>query len=164
MNEQELQALYSQVLDLSQNIPNSQRLEDADATVTMVSPLCGSQISVDLKLRNGIIEGFGQKVRACTLGAAAAAMVGARVVGRPATELQALRETMHGMLKENGPPPHGDWQQLAILQAAQDLVSRHGSIMLVFDAIGTAIEEIQGQSGNTGPAPPGKGIPDTVRA
>jgi len=164
MNEQELQALYSQVLDLSQNIPNSQRLEDADATVTMVSPLCGSQISVDLKLRNGIIEGFGQKVRACTLGAAAAAMVGARVVGRPATELQALRETMHGMLKENGPPPHGDWQQLAILQAAQDLVSRHGSIMLVFDAIGEAIEEIQGQSGNTGPAPPGKGIPDTVRA
>ena len=164
MDETELQALYSQVVALSQNIPNGQRLEDADATATMVSPLCGSQISVDLKLRDGIIEAFGQKVRACTLGAAAAAIVGGKVVGRSGRELKALRVTMRNMLKENGPPPDGDWQQLALLSSARDLVSRHGSIMLVFDAISEAIDDIQDpcEARDTGPS--GKGIPDTVRA
>jgi len=164
MNEAELQALYSQVLELSQTIPNSHRLEDADATTTRVSPLCGSQISVDIKLRNGFIEAFGQKVRACTLGAAAAAIVGGKVVGRPARELKALRNTMRRMLKENGPPPDGDWQQLELLRNARELVSRHGSIMLVFDAISEAIDEIQGHPEALETRPSGKGIPDTVRA
>ncbi len=163
MNETELQALYSQVVALSQNIPRSHRLEDADATIHMVSPLCGSQINVDLKLRDGVIEAFGQKVRACTLGAAAAAIVGGKVVGRPARELQALRLTMRKMLKENGPPPAGDWQQLALLCNARDLVSRHGSIMLVFDAISEAIDDIQGRPDRPENHPCGKGIPDTVR-
>ena len=163
MDETELQALYSQVVELSQNIPNCQRLEDADATATMVSPLCGSQISVDLKLHDGTIEAFGQKVRACTLGAAAAAIVGGKVVGRSARELKALRDTMRTMLKENGPPPDGDWQQLALLVSARDLVSRHGSIMLVFDAISEAIDEIQDPCETLDTGPSGKGIPDTIR-
>ena len=174
MNESDLQTLYTQVLALSQNIPHNQRLENADTSVTMVSPLCGSQVSVDLKLADGIIEDFGQKVRACTLGAAAASMVGDKVVGRPVSELIALRNTMHDMLKNNGPAPTGEWQQLAILEAARDLVSRHGSIMLVFDGICEALREIQDPANNSVadaksqssgiPNAPVKGIPDTVRA
>ncbi len=165
MNESELQALYSQVLELSQNIPGSRRLTDADASVTMVSPLCGSQISVDLKLRGDRIIAFGQKVRACTLGAAAASIVADKVVGRPVRELKTLRTTMRKMLKDKGPPPEGDWQQLAVLQAARGLVSRHGSIMLIFDAISEAIDEIQGSAKTDRDDSRGKkGIPDTQRA
>jgi NifU-like protein involved in Fe-S cluster formation len=163
VNEEELQQLYARVLELAQNIPRSERLADPDATVTMVSPLCGSQITVDVKLTGGRVSAFGQKVRACTLGAAAASVVGARVVGRSAEELRGLRDTMRGMLKEDGPPPAGDWSQLAMLEPARDLISRHGSIMLAFDAIAEALDEIQGRD-TQARVPRERGIPDTVRA
>ena len=67
------------------------------------------------------------------------------------------------MLKDDGPPPEGDWSQLAMLEPARDLISRHGSIMLAFDAIAEALDEIQGRD-NQARVPRERGIPDTVRA
>ena len=164
MNEHELKALYAEVLALSQNIPAARRLEAPQATVTMVSPLCGSQITVDLALDGDTVSDFGQKVRACTLGAAAASIVGGRVVGHSAHELRELRDRMRDMLKSDGSPPDGDWSALAVLEPARDLISRHGSIMLVFDALAEALDEIQGRSAPSQATKPKKGIPDTVRA
>lgn len=164
MNEQELQQLYAQVLELSQHIPLNERLDDPQVTVTMVSPLCGSQITVDLDLDGDQVSRFGQKVRACTLGAAAASIVARHVIGRSAEELRALRDTMRAMLKRDGAPPDGDWAALAILAPARDLVSRHGSIMLIFDALAEALDEAQGRDSRRSRETAGKGIPDTMRA
>ena len=161
MNEQELQQLYAQVVALAQHIPLNERLAKADASVTMVSPLCGSQVTVDLVLDGERISQFGQKVRACTLGAAAASIVAQHVEGASAEDLRELRMRMREMLKNDGPPPEGDFAQLAILEPARDLISRHGSIMLIFDAIGEALDEIQGRKKAQTDT---KGIPDTVRA
>jgi NifU-like protein involved in Fe-S cluster formation len=161
MNEQQLQQLYAQVVELAQNIPLNERLPQADASVTMVSPLCGSQITTDLVLDGDRISHFGQKVRACTLGAAAASIVAEHVEGKRADELRELRKRMHDMLKQDGPAPGGDFAKLAILEPARDLISRHGSIMLIFDAITEALDEIQGHEKT---AVASKGIPDTVRA
>lgn len=162
MNEQELQQLYAQVVALAQNIPRNERLPKADASVTMVSPLCGSQVTVDLVLNGEHIDQFGQKVRACTLGAAAASIVAQHIEGASADELRELRARMREMLKNDGAPPKGKFEQLAILEPARDLISRHGSIMLIFDAIGEALDEIQGREKAT--VSSAKGIPDTVRA
>ena len=163
MNERELQRLYAQVVELAKNIPLTDRLEHPDASVTMVSPLCGSQVSVDLAMQDRTVSAFGQKVRACTLGAAAASILGRHVIGKDADELLALRDTMWRMLKEDGAPPAGEWAELAVLEPARDLISRHGSIMLVFDGVAEAICEIQGRT-EAHEAKRGKGIPDTVRA
>ena len=163
MNEQELQQLYAQVVELAKNIPLADRLDDPDATVTMVSPLCGSQVTVDLVLQDGTVRAFGQKVRACTLGAAAASILGRHIVGKDADELLALRDTVRRMLKDDGAPPAGAWSELSVLEPARDLISRHGSIMLAFDAVAEAIDEVEGRI----PSPAvkdGKGIPDTMRA
>lgn len=163
MTEEELQRLYARVLELSQSIPRTQRLEDADATVTMVSPLCGSQVSIDLKLEGDVVSDYAQKVRACTLGAAAASIMGRHIVGMRADDLRELRTTMRRMLKEDGPPPTGQWESLALLEPARDLISRHGSIMLAFDAVAEALDEIQGLNDQP-QSTDSKGIPDTVRA
>ena len=162
MTEDDLKQLYAQVLELSHNIPHCERLQQPQATVTMVSPLCGSQVTVDLCLEDGRVTQFGQKVRACTLGAAAASIVAAALPCRSAQELRVLRQQMQQMLKEDGPPPDGVFSQLALLEPARDLISRHGSIMLIFDALCEALDEIQGVKPPTGE--PAKGIPDTVRA
>jgi NifU-like protein involved in Fe-S cluster formation len=165
VNEQELQDLYAQVVALAQDIPLNERLANATASVTMVSPLCGSQVTADLVLDGEHVSQFGQKVRACTLGAAAASIVARQVEGKGADELRQLRVRMRDMLKNDGPPPDGDFAQLSILEPARDLISRHGSIMLIFDAIAEALDEIQGREKAPSGTPGGpKGIPDTVRA
>ena len=67
------------------------------------------------------------------------------------------------MLKDDGAPPAGAWSELSVLEPARDLISRHGSIMLAFDAVAEAIDEVEGRI----PSPAvkdGKGIPDTMRA
>jgi len=162
VNETDLQRLYARVLARSKNIPRSGRLQEPQASVTMVSPLCGSQVTVDLRVRDGRVIDYAQKVRACTLGAAAASIVGEHVVGHHADELRALRDTMRRMLKDDGPPPDGEWADLALLEPARDLVSRHGSIMLALDAVAEALDEVEGREA---PSPGGgKGIPDTMRA
>ena len=114
-------------------------LAEPDATVTMTSPLCGSRITVDLDLEDGRIAGFGQTVRACTLGQASASIMGRHVVGRPADEVRAVAKGLRAMLKEGAPPPGGEWADLAVLAPAQRFKSRHGSIMLAFDAVVAAV-------------------------
>ena len=95
MNEQQLQELYARVLERSKHIPRSGRLERPQVSITMVSPLCGSQVTVDLDLDGDRVSDFAQKVRACTLGAAAASILGEHVVGRTAEELRALRDSTY---------------------------------------------------------------------
>ena len=50
---------------------------------------------------------------------------------------------MRAMLKENGEPPSGRFADLALLQPARHYKARHGSVMLVFDALETAMSEIE---------------------
>jgi NifU-like protein involved in Fe-S cluster formation len=50
---------------------------------------------------------------------------------------------MRKMLKENGPPPHGQWADLAALETVRDYKARHASTLLVFDAVEDAIAQIE---------------------
>lgn len=156
-----VEALYSdRVKALAGDIPRTTRLAAPDATVTMTSPLCGSRVTVDVRLEGDRVADFGQTVRACTLGQASASIMGRHVVGRPAAEIRAVAKTLKAMLKEGAPPPEGEWSELAVLAPAQRFKSRHGSILLAFDAVVAALDDIQGHRPDAAPA---KGLPDTMR-
>lgn len=80
--EQDLIKLYSdRILALAADIPCTERLDAPDASVKKRSPLCGSTVTVDLKVADGRVAGYGQDVKACALGQAAASVVGARSWG-----------------------------------------------------------------------------------
>ena len=57
-------------------------------------------------------------------------------------ELRELRETVRKMLKENGPPPAGKWADIAVLEPVRDYKARHASTMLTFDAVVSALDQI----------------------
>ena len=66
------------------------------------------------------------------------------VVGSTAGELRELRESVRRMLKENGPPPtSGKWTDIAVLEPVRDYKARHASTLLTFDAVISAIEQIE---------------------
>ena len=125
------------------NIPRLGRLSDPDASATAHSKLCGSTVTVDLKMDGGTVTDFAHDVKACALGQASSSLMARHVVGAKPDELRELRETMRKMLKENGPPPSGKWADFAVLEPVRDYKARHASTMLTFDAVVQALDEIQ---------------------
>lgn len=139
-----LDDLYSgRILELAANIPRTERLDHPDATARAYSKLCGSRVTVDLKLADGVVSDYGQEVKACLLGQSSAAIVGRLVVGSTPDELREVGKTMRAMLKENGPPPSGKWADLALLEPVRDYKARHASTLLVFDAVEDALGQIE---------------------
>lgn len=140
----ELDDVYNlRILELAADIPRSERLPHPDATATAQSKLCGSTITVDVAASGGRITDYGQTVKACLLGQASAAVVGREVVGTSFSEMRAVGATMRAMLKEKGPPPHGRWADLGLLEPVRDYRHRQASTLLVFDALERALDEIE---------------------
>ncbi|MGA7326453.1 MAG: iron-sulfur cluster assembly scaffold protein [Rhodomicrobium sp.] len=131
------------VLQLSANIPRTGRLSNPDATASAYSKLCGSKITIDIKMEGGTVTDYAQDVRTCLLGQTSAAVMGANIVGSNATELREIGAQMRRMLKEGGSPPTGRWSDLAILESVRDYKARHASTLLVFDAVEEAIAEAE---------------------
>ena len=106
------------VLRLAADISRVEPLDSPDAQVSMRAPLCGSTIQVELCIKKGRVSRFGQNIKACALGQAA-----------------AVRDQVREMLADKGPPPDGDWSALSALAPAKAAKSRHGAILLPFNAV-----------------------------
>jgi len=131
------------ILELAAGIPHLGRLENPDASATAHSRLCGSTVTVDLKLEDGRVSDFAHDVKACALGQASSSIMGSHIIGSTPEELREVRETMRAMLKEGGPPPQGRWSDLAVLEPVRDYKARHASTMLTFDAVVDALDQIE---------------------
>lgn len=131
--------LYSaRILALAADIPHLGRLEAPQASVRKRSPLCGSTVTVDLDLENGRVARFGQDVKACALGQAAAAVLGAGVIGRTPDELDRAARQLEAMLKAEGPVPDPPFAGFEALLPAREFRNRHTSILLAVQAAAEA--------------------------
>jgi NifU-like protein involved in Fe-S cluster formation len=134
----------SRILELAGSIPRIGRLPEPDASATAHSKLCGSTVTVDLKMDGDTVTDFAHEVKACALGQASSSIMARNVVGSTSGELRALRENVRKMLKENGAPPAaGKWNDIAVLEPVRDYKARHASTMLTFDAVVDAIGQIE---------------------
>ena len=137
--------LYSaRILNLVANIPHAGRLAAPHASAERTSKLCGSRIVVDVALKDGQVADFAQDVHACALGQAAAAILGAHVIGADLAEIEAARDQLRAMLKSGAPAPSGRFSDLAVLEPVKDYPARHASTMLAFEAAATAVREAVG--------------------
>ena len=135
----------AKILEFAGNIPRIGRLADPDATARAHSRLCGSTVTVDLKMADGKVSDFAHDVKACALGQASSSIMARNVIGSTPDELRQVREAMFKMLKEDGPPPDGRWSDLKFLEPVRDYRARHASTMLTFDAVVDAVGQIEAQ-------------------
>ena len=135
------------IIELAGNIPRLGRLPDPDASATAHSKLCGSTVKIDLKMDGPVITDFAHDVKACALGQASSSIMARNVIGAKAGELRELRETVRRMLKENGAPPSGKWADIAVLEPVRDYKARHASTLLTFDAVVSAIDQVEKRRG-----------------
>jgi NifU-like protein involved in Fe-S cluster formation len=144
VSDSDLIKLYSaRILGLAADIPHLGRLPAPQGTARRRSPLCGSTVTVDVMIKDGRVAEFAQDVKACALGQASAAVLGAVVIGRTLPELQLARDTLRAMLKEGGPVPAAPFQGYEVLLPAREYKNRHASILLALEAVCEAMEAAQ---------------------
>ena len=133
----------AKILGFAGNIGRLGHLDAPDASAKAHSKLCGSTVTVEIRMDGDVIADFAHEVKACALGQASSAIMAENVVGASASELRTVREAMLKMLKENGPPPEGRFADLRFLEPVRDYKARHASTMLTFDAVVDAIGQVE---------------------
>ena len=135
-----ISSLYQdKLIDLAGQAVKLERLELWDTTATAVSKACGSSVTVDLLLSGEVISAVGQNVNACALGSASSVIASSKLVGKSYKEIYEIRQELLNMLQNNGPVPRCEWSELGLFESAKDLKNRHQSILLVFDAVLSAL-------------------------
>ena len=134
--------IYStRILEVVARMPEMGRLVGAEGSSTKHSKLCGSKVSVDVKLDDaGRISAYGCEVEACLLGQTSCAVKARHAIGLSRADVQDVRDQMAAMLKEGAAAPGGIWSDLEVLYPVKDYKPRHTSMLLVFDATLEAME------------------------
>ncbi len=151
--ETDLIKLYSgRILELAADIPHLGRLEAPQASVTRRSPLCGSTVTVDVVVKDGVVAAFGQDVKACALGQAAASVLGRVIIGCSPATLAQGRDALRAMLKSDGGVPEAPFDGFEVLTPAVSYKNRHASILLAIEAATEAAETALAQNGTANAA------------
>ncbi len=132
--------LYNKrILELAAHIPLLGKLDKPDGIAVARAKLCGSMVSVQLKMQNGHVTEFAHEVKACALGQASSSIMASHVIGATLQELELTLAQMRAMLKDNGAPPTGRFEDAKVLQPVRDFKPRHASVLLTFEATVEAV-------------------------
>lgn len=148
-----IDALYSaNVLKLAANLPHLGRLADPQGSSEKVAKLCGSRVTIDVTLEDERVATFAQDVKACALGQASAAILGAHILGASLPEIEMARDQFRAMLKNGGSPPTGRFSDLEMLEPVKDYPARHASSLLAFEAATDAVRQAMARTSRAGAA------------
>lgn len=135
-------AVYNdRLVALAAGAETPRRLSSPDLNARAVSPICGSEVEVDLQLKDNKISAFGFEVEACALTKAVVAVMGSAIIGKNRDDIKRAGEALAAMLEGKDVFPSGDWADLRILEPVRDYKARHNSIMLPFEAIEKAFRK-----------------------
>ncbi len=148
-----IDALYSaNVLKLAANLPHLGRLAEPEGSSEKVAKLCGSRVTIDVTLEDDRVATFAQDVKACALGQASAAILGAHILGASLSEIEMARDQFRAMLKNGGSPPTGRFSDLEMLEPVKDYPARHASSLLAFEAATDAVRQAMARTSRAGAA------------
>lgn len=95
----DLGELYQEViLDHNKSPRNFKKLKDANRTAEGYNPLCGDQITIFIKLEDGIISDISFLGSGCAISKASASMMTASLKGKTKAEAEILFNKVHKML------------------------------------------------------------------
>ena len=136
--------LYNRdILRLAASLVPDDRLDNADGVAEARAPLCGSRIQAEVAFTpDHKISALAFRASACALGQASAAILRANAVGADVATIVQIRSQIADMLSANAQPPQ-IWPDLVLLSPAKDYASRHAAILLPYDALLEAAENVK---------------------
>jgi nitrogen fixation protein NifU and related proteins len=95
----EIAALYQElILDHYRRPRNKGELEGATSSVVMKNPLCGDEVTLQVKLEGDRVSDVRFSGRGCSISQASASMMTQLVKGKTASEIEQLGETFREMV------------------------------------------------------------------
>ncbi len=125
----------AQLIALSGQATLPHVLQEFDIAARSVSPICGSDVYVQLKLDGDSVKDFGFEVEACALTKTVVAVMRNAIIGKTREEVARAGTEMEAMLAGENVQPSGDWATLQILEPVKDFKARHNAILLPFEAV-----------------------------
>ncbi|NMM27310.1 MAG: iron-sulfur cluster assembly scaffold protein [Glaciimonas sp.] len=134
-----MEDLYNRTIrKLAEQASGAGRLARVDVSVMRDSPLCGDRVTLDLVMHVGRVAKVGHEVNGCILCQASAAVIGLHATGKSGDEIRQAAAELKTMLKNAGPVPSG-WAELACFAPVGGHASRHGCVLLPFEALVAAL-------------------------
>jgi nitrogen fixation NifU-like protein len=140
-----LESLYQELILQHYRRPrNRGRLEEADAEIRMNNPVCGDDITLQLRVRDGRIEAARFHGQGCSISQASASMMAQQLEGRSLEEADALAarftEMMHGSEEAARDKALGDLRALA---GVSKFPVRIKCALLAWDALQEAEKQVR---------------------
>jgi nitrogen fixation NifU-like protein len=142
----DLDDLYQEViLDHNKSPRNFRAIEDADRKAEGYNPLCGDQVTVYLKLEDGIIKDISFQGSGCAISKASASMMTSELKGKTEGQARELFEKVHGMLTGGSAPDHGEKiGKLVILSGVCKFPARVKCASLAWHTVNSALRDQTG--------------------
>jgi len=137
-------ALYNRdILRLASSLIAGDRLNNPHGTAEVRAAVCGSRIQADVEFaEDGKVEALALRANACALGQASAAIVRANAIGLEMDTIGEIRAGVEQALKGMAQMPP-TWPELELFDPAKDYPSRHAAILLPFDAVLAAADQMK---------------------
>jgi nitrogen fixation NifU-like protein len=98
-----LEDLYREViLDHYRNPRNKGHIEHPDATAEGVNPLCGDELTIELRLTDDVVTAVGISGQGCSISQASASMMSEAIKGKTRGEINDLTAKFRGMMSLEG--------------------------------------------------------------
>jgi nitrogen fixation NifU-like protein len=112
--------LYREIILDHYRAPRNKRpVEPADCVVEASNPLCGDEIDLSVRIRDGAVEAIGFTGKGCSISQASASMMCEGVEGQPTSKAAELGRRFRALLMEENPDADGlgDLEALAGVKA-----------------------------------------------
>lgn len=135
--------LYREIiLDHWRNPRRKGQLDDADVTVEGNNPLCGDEVQLTMRVRDGSVEAIAFDGHGCSISRASASMMCEGVDGLSVADATALGRRFKAMMLEGGSPD--DLGDLEALQGVARIPLRIKCAVLPWNALLEGLEKGSG--------------------
>jgi len=140
----ELRQLYQEViLDHNRNPRNFRELDCDCQQANGYNPLCGDQVTVYLKVKDGVIEDICFQGKGCAISVASASLMTEALKGQTLQSAQKLYHAFHQMMTEESSSQN--LGKLAVLEGVKDYPARIKCATLAWHATDAAISQNQAE-------------------
>lgn len=137
----DLRELYQEVIFDHYKTPrNCHVLDCANHQADGYNPLCGDQVTVYLKVENGVIEDLSFKGTGCAISTASASLMTEALKGKKIEEVEHLFEDFHQMVTAADTTPHPELGKLEALAGVREFPARVKCATLAWHTLQAALK------------------------
>ena len=137
----DLRELYQDVIfDHYKKPRNCHILDCANHQAEGYNPLCGDQVTVYLKVDNGVITDLSFKGTGCAISTASASLMTEALKGKKVAEVEDLFEDFHQMVTAPEDAPHPELGKLEVLAGVREFPARVKCATLAWHTLQSALK------------------------